>query len=463
MQDSAGVEALTPPVPPAVPPPVSPAAGAARPWLAPECAAVIADIEARLPSSLDGIEHRVMALVDDHERHMDRETIGLNAGTNVMNPRAAALLARSLGNRPSLGHPGDKYEMGMEYAEQIEVIAESLARRLFAAPHAEIRVGSGALANLYAFMATCRPGDRIMAFPPEMGGHVTHHGAGCAGLYGLESHPVPFDAAAMTVDLDRLRDEARRLRPKLITIAGSLCLFPYPLREVRAIADEVGAYVLYDAAHMAGIIAGGRFQQPLAEGAHLMTMSTYKALGGPPSGLLLTTEADLAERIDAIAFPGMTANFDLGKTAALSLSLLDLLEYGADYADACIANARALGRALEAEGLAVHGVAGRGHTESHHLALPAAPLGGGQAASKHLARANILLCGIGLPLAPVPGDLNGIRIGTQEVTRFGMDEDAMARIARLVARVWVAGEDPETVRPDVVEFRKWHQGLSFVR
>src|SRR6185295_4584619 len=104
---------------------------------------------------------------------------------------------------------------------------------------------------------------------------VTHHRAGAAGLYGLEIHAVPYDAGRMTIDLDRLRSEARRLRPKLITVAGSLCLFAYPVREVRAIADEVGAYVLYDAAHMGGIIAGGRFQAPLAEGAHAMTMSTY--------------------------------------------------------------------------------------------------------------------------------------------------------------------------------------------
>ncbi|MFO0993682.1 MAG: aminotransferase class I/II-fold pyridoxal phosphate-dependent enzyme [Hyphomicrobiales bacterium] len=263
-----------------------------------------------------------------------------------LNPRAAALLGRSLGNRPSLGYPGDKYEMGMEAAGEIEVIAENLVKRLFDAPFAEIRVGSGALANLYAFMATAKPGDCIMAFTGEMGGHVTHHKSGAAGLYGLETHPVPFDAAAMTIDLDRLRLEAKRLQPKLITVAGSLCLYPYPVREVRQIADEIGAYVLYDAAHMAGIIAGKRFQQPLAEGAHLMTMSTYKAFGGPPSGLVLTTESELAQRIDQIAYPGLTANFDLGKTAALAMSALDLLEYGEAYADQCVRNAQALGHAL---------------------------------------------------------------------------------------------------------------------
>jgi glycine hydroxymethyltransferase len=438
---------------------------AEKPWLPADCAQVIASIERAIgpANDLDGIEHRLLELVDAHERHMDRESIGLNAGTNVMNPRAAALLSRSLGNRPSLGYPGDKYEMGMEYAEEIEVIAEDLAKRLFAAPFAEIRVGSGALANLYAFMATCTPGDRIMAFGPEMGGHVTHHKSGNAGLYGLETHPVPCDAARMTVDLDRLREEAKRLRPKLITVAGSLCLYPYPVAEMRAIADEIGAWLLYDAAHMGGIIAGGRFQQPLAEGAHIMTMSTYKAFGGPPSGLILTTDKDIAEKLDRIAYPGMTANFDLGKTAALALSVLDLIEHGRAYADCCVALARRLGAALQGHGITVHRVEGRDVTDSHHLALPSSPWGGGQTAAKQLARANILLCGIGLPIAPVDGDLNGIRIGTQECARFGMDAGAMEQIAVLVKRVLIGKEAPERVRNDVIAFRRAYQSLAFVR
>jgi glycine hydroxymethyltransferase len=440
-------------------------ASAEKPWLPAECARIVANIEKSLAAAngLDAIEARLLRLIDDHERRLDRESIGLNAGTNVMNPRAAALLSRSLGNRPSLGYPGDKYEMGMEHAEEIEVIAEDLVKQLFDAPYGEIRVGSGALANLYCFMATARPGDRIMAFAGEMGGHVTHHAQGAAGLYGLEIHPVPYDGARMTVDLDRLRADARRLSPKLITVAGSLCLYPYPLAEMRQIADEVGAFLLYDAAHMGGIIAGKRFQKPLAEGAHMMTMSTYKAFGGPPAGLVLTGEEELARRLDRIAYPGLTANFDLGKTAALALSVLDLLAHGEAYAGRSIDNANALGAALADCGIAVHRAEGRPFTESHHLALPSAPHGGGQAAAKLLARANILLCGIGLPLPPVAGDLNGIRIGTQEVTRLGMGDEAMKEIAALIARGLVEKEAPESLKPDVIAFRRDYQTLHYVR
>ena len=437
---------------------------AGKPWLPDDCRVLIGELEGSLTAgSFDDIDARVHDLIDVHERHMDVETIGLNAGTNVMNPRAAELLGRSLGNRPSLGFPGDKYEMGMQHAEKLEIACESLVKTLFDAPFAEIRVPSGAIANLYAFMATCKAGDAIMAFPGEMGGHVTHHAAGCAGLYGLDIHSVPYDRQRMTVDLHRLRADARTIGPKLITVAGSLCLFPYPLAEVRAIADEVGAYVLYDAAHMGGMIAGKRFQDPMKEGAHLMTMSTYKAFGGPPSGLILSSDEELAGRLDAIAFPGMTANFDLGKTAALLMSVLDLLEYGEAYADTCISNAQGLAEALQDEGFDVHGVDGQGHTESHHLALHAAPLGGGQSASKRLAEANILLCGIGLPIAPVQGDLNGIRIGTQEITRQGMVGDAMAEIASLMARFWLHGESAGSVRDDVIDFRSAYRDLAFVR
>ena len=119
-----------------------------------------------------------------------------------MNPRAEAVLAADLGSRPSLGYPGDKYEMGLEAIEQIEVIAADLACRVFGASYAEVRVGSGALANLYAFMATCRPGDTIIAPPADIGGHVTHHAAGAAGLYGLTTLSAPVDADGYTVDVD---------------------------------------------------------------------------------------------------------------------------------------------------------------------------------------------------------------------------------------------------------------------
>ncbi|MEJ1156865.1 serine hydroxymethyltransferase [Prosthecomicrobium sp. N25] len=392
----------------------------------------------------------------------ERDCVNLNPATNTMNPRAEAFLSAGIGARPSLGYPGDKYEMGLEAIERIEVIAAELAAEVFGARYAEIRVGSGALANLYAFMATCRPGDRIIAPPAAIGGHVTHHRAGAAGWYGIEIHEAPVDAAGFTVDLDRLRAMAQALRPKLITIGGSLNLFPHPVPEIRRIADEVGAKVLYDAAHMSGMIAGRAWQQPLAEGAHLMTMSTYKSLGGPPSGLILTDEADLAERLDGIAFPGLTANFDAGKSAALAVALLDWKVHGEAYGAAMARTAKALAAALDAEGIPVH-AARRGFTTSHQFAVEAARWGGGQTVSKLLRRANLLACGIGLPIAPVGDDLPGLRLGTPEIVRWGMDAGDMPALGRLIARVLVDGEAPERVAPDMTAFRSRFRTLHYIR
>jgi glycine hydroxymethyltransferase len=277
-------------------------------------------------ASLDAELHH---LVEQQERHVDDSCITLYAGTNVPNPRMARLLGSNIGSRPNLGHPGDTYNRGMDATARLSALVDTTLSRLMGARYVETRVASGSVANLYAYFACTKPGDRILAFSDGAAGHVTHHVEGAAGLAGLEVHEVPFDPYRMDVDVDALADVAERLRPSLIIVAGSMCLFPYDVAGVRRVADAVGAYVLYDAAHMGGVIAGGAFQQPLAEGAHLVTGSTYKSFGGPPSGMLLTNDQTLAERLDRIAYPGLTANFDAARTAALGLAVMDLLEHGA--------------------------------------------------------------------------------------------------------------------------------------
>jgi glycine hydroxymethyltransferase len=413
-------------------------------------------------ASADENEAALMAYVEENHAIHERQCINLNPATNMLNPRAEALLSSGIGSRPSLGYPGDKYEMGLEGIEKIEVMAAELAAEVFDARYAEIRVGSGALANLYVFMATAKPGDVIIAPPAAIGGHVTHHQGGAAGLYGLVTHPAPIDGANFTVDLEALRTDALRLRPRLITIGGSLNLFPHPIADIRVIADEVGAIVMFDAAHMSGMIAGRQWQQPLAEGAHVMTMSTYKSLGGPPSGLILTNYAAIAERIDAIAFPGLTANFDAAKSAALAMTLLDWKVHGRDYARAMAGTAKALAEALVAEGLPVHAAA-RGMTTSHQLAIEAAVFGGGQASAKRLRAANILSCGIGLPIAEFSGDLNGLRLGTPEIVRWGMRPEHMPQVARLIADVLLERRDAQSVAPEVQAFRGQFTRLHFIR
>ena len=424
-----------------------------RPWVATDAA--IRDLAGTLGDSA-ATAARIEALARDNRRIHERDCVNLNPATNVMNPRAEALLASGLGTRPSLGAPFDKYETGLEAIEEIEVLAAELCARVFDAGFAEIRVGSGALANLYAFMATCRPGEAIIAPPARIGGHVTHHPAGCAGLYGLRVHEAPVAADGYTVDVEGLRALTAEVAPALITLGGSLNLHPHPVAEVADIAHEHGARLLFDAAHQCGMIAGRAWPNPLDQGADLMTMSTYKSLGGPPSGLIVTRDAALAERLDAIAYPGMTANFDAAKSAALAITMLDWIDHGQAYARAMIDTAQALARALTARGLPVHGT-----TESHQFALDARTLGGGQAAAKRLRRANILACGIGLPLPPVEGDLNGLRLGTPEIVRWGMGPAQMEELGDLIATA-LLGNDPEALAPRVTAFRAPFDRLHFI-
>lgn len=410
-----------------------------RAWLN----AAAADREAEILTALDladlaAIDRRVGALIERNRDIHDRDCLNLNPASNVMNPRAEALLASGLTTRASLGHPGDKYEMGLEAIEEIEVIAAALARSVFAADFAELRVPSGAISNLYAFMATCRPGDSIIVPPATIGGHITHRDGGAAGLYGLQIHECPIDAASFTVDLDALAELAAAVRPKLITIGTSLNLLAHPVAEIAAIARGVDARVLFDAAHASGLIAGGVWPNPLDEGADIMTMSTYKSLGGPAGGMVLTRDAALAARLDAIAYPGLTANFDVAKTAALAISLLDWQQFGPAYAQAMVDNAVALAAELERCGLPVHHT-GRGPTTSHQLAVDATQWGGGHRAAQLLRRANLLACAIGLPF----DEAAGLRLGTPEITRLGMTTEHMAELAELIADGLAADADAD--------------------
>src|SRR5262249_6324905 len=226
---------------------------ARRSWVPDRSEDLIARIAAQTgASSAAEIGARIDALIGENRRIHEEDCVNLNPATNAMNPRAEAALGSRLGSRPSLGYPGDKYEMGLEAIERIEVIAAALAAEVFGARFAEIRVASGAMANLYAFMATAKPGDRIIVPPASIGGHITHHRPGAAGLYGLDIHQAPVDATGYTVDVAGLREMAKVLRPKLITIGQSLNLFPHPVAHLRTIADEVGAKLLFDAAHLSG-------------------------------------------------------------------------------------------------------------------------------------------------------------------------------------------------------------------
>ena len=408
-------------------------------------------------SSSKELLERLTFLADLNKTIHEKDCFNLNPATNVMNPKAEAFLSCGIGSRPSLGYPGDKYEMGLEAIEEIEVLASGLVAEIFCSKFAEIRVPSGAMANLFSFMAVCKPGDTIIVPPASIGGHVTHHNSGCAGLFGLNIIEAPIDKDYYTVDIDQLRELALKERPRLITLGGSLNLFQHPVAAVSSIAKEVGATLLFDAAHQCGLIAGNAWENPLDLGADIVTMSTYKSLGGPPGGAIITNNAEIAEKIDSIAFPGMTANFDAAKTAALAVTMLDWKEFGDDYVAEMVFMSKTLASSLEDYDIPIF-FGALGHTQPHQFAVLAEEYGGGQRASKSLRKSGFLACGIGLPVKDLLGDMNGLRLGTPELVRWGMKAKDSNRLARLISKALKG----QTVKDEVSEWRKTFNKLHFV-
>ena len=429
-----------------------------RKWVPEASENLVQDLAQKVSgSSSKELLERLTFLADLNKIIHEKDCFNLNPATNVMNPRAEAFLSCGIGSRPSLGYPGDKYEMGLEAIEEIEVMASSLVAEIFCAKFAEIRVPSGAMANLFSFMSICKPGDTIIVPPASIGGHVTHHKPGCAGLFGLNIIEAPIDKDYYTVDVDQLRELALKERPKLITLGGSLNLFEHPVSEVSSIAEEVGARLLFDAAHQCGLIAGKAWENPLDHGADLVTMSTYKSLGGPPGGVIVTNDPEIAKKIDGIAFPGMTANFDAAKSAALAVTMLDWQDYGKKYAAEMVLMAKTLASCLEDYDVPVF-FGALGHTQSHQFAVLADKYQGGQEVSKLLRKSGFLACGIGLPVQDIKGDLNGVRFGTPELVRWGMKAKHSNKLAELVAKA-LKGQN---VSGQVSEWRSTFNKIHFV-
>jgi len=424
------------------------------PWASSRARARFDELEATYRDlSPDAVPATVAGASARHVARYDDEGLVFYAGTNAMSPAVLAALEPRLASRPSMGYPDDKYQYGLAELDHLEVAAMVMVARAFRAAFAEVRFPSATLANLAVYTAFTKPGDTIATLAGSAGGHTSHHLEGVAGVRGLDVVELPYDGEALDVDLDQLPWFLELHKPRLLVVGASLLLFPHRLRAIRAAADEVGAYVLYDASHMAGLIAGGEFQQPLEDGAHLMSFSTYKSFGGPPGGCVVTNDEELGERVATAAYPGLTANYDASRLAPLAVAAAESLVFGRDYARACIVNARALARSLTEGNVEVLG-ATRGWTASHHVAAQVAVPLDGDAAARRLAAANIYVSVV--PRSPRP-DL--LRLGTQEATRRGMDEEAMTNAAELITRT-LAGKAAET-REEVAALRRKYSEYAY--
>jgi glycine hydroxymethyltransferase len=278
---------------------------------------------------------------------------------------------------------------------------------------------------------------------------------------GLRDFPYPFDSKEMNIDVEKARKLILEKKPRIMLFGGSLFLFPHPLKEMREVADEIDAYMVYDGAHVAGLIAGGEFQDPFAEGADVVTSSTHKTLPGPQGGVILCRNY-LAEKIDNAAFPGLMSNHHLHHVAGFAVALAEMKEFGKAYARQIIKNAKALASALYESGFAVlceH----KGFTESHQVAIDVSRIGGGQKIAEDFEKANIIVNKNLLPWDTLEHTANpsGVRIGVPEITRIGMKEREMEQIAEFMKRIAINREDPEKVKRDVVEFKKDYNKVKY--
>jgi glycine hydroxymethyltransferase len=313
----------------------------------------------------------------------------------------------------------------------------------------------------------------MLALAIPNGGHIStgrKDFSGTAGaVHGLEVEYFAFDRNEMNIDIDKTKQKIEKMAkeenrpPKLAMFGGSLFLFPQPVRELADAVHNVGAKVAYDAAHVAGLIAGGRFQDPLREGADAVSLSTHKTLFGPQGGAVISFEK-YAEEIKKATFPSNTSNHHLHNLAGKAVAFAEMLEFGKQYAEQIIANAKALGQALSERGLNVLGEK-KGFTESHQVAVDVTKYGLGGDMERALENANIIV-----NRQLLPGDIQagrhyqnpgGIRIGTSEITRIGMQKNEMAEVEELIKRVAIDKEDPKKVKLDVAEFRKNFQKVHY--
>ncbi|MQA95353.1 MAG: glycine hydroxymethyltransferase [Streptosporangiales bacterium] len=424
------------------------------PWAPPAARARIDEVAAELGDDLSvaHVAKVARAAIDGHERRLGAEGINLYAGTNSPSPLVRSLFDAGVASRPSMGWPGAKAQTGLDDIDVLEVLAARTVGAVMGAVHAEIRIQSATFANLAVFTALAEPGDTIAVLPEAAGGHNSHHATGSPGIRGLRVVDLPYDVAARDVDLAALPAFLAEHRPTVVVIGASLMLFPHRVEAVREAVDRAGAVLVFDASHIAGLVAGRRFQRPLKQGAHVMTFSTYKSFGGPPGGAIVTDDAALAERISDAVYPGMTANYDPGRLAPLAAAAAEAIEDDGAYPDACIAAARSFAADLAAAGLDVV-AADRGFTESHHVAVDASAFGGGAAAAVRLAEAGIYLSAIALPDQDPAAPEAALRIGTQEVTRRGVGTAGLRQVARWCADVLLHGADPATVKAKVRELR----------
>ena len=405
----------------------------------------------------------ILDSVNSSGRHY-RDSLPMIASENILSPMVAKAVNSDLHGRYAEGLPGKRYYQGCDDFDSIESLGIESAKRVFNCNFTNIQSTSGTVSNIAALKALAKPGDTITAVSTADGGHISHARMGAVGVRGLGLVTYPWDIDRMEPDIDASIKIIRETKPNLALFGQSVFLFPTPLRELADAAHEVGAKVMYDGAHVLGLIAGGQFQDPLREGADVMTGSSHKTFPGPQGGFVLSDSSDekFHRKLNNLIFPGTCSSYHLHHVAGKAVALAEFEEFGSDYAKNIVSNAQSLASALAAEGFDVL-AEDRGYTASHQVLTRHGEIdsGAGRKAADLLEKSGIIT-----NMNMLPGDNkamqpSGLRLGVPELTRVGMGVDEMKDVANFFARALIKNEETSKIKSDVREFKSNYQTVKY--
>jgi glycine hydroxymethyltransferase len=386
--------------------------------------------------------------------------INLIASENILSQRVRAQAGSDFAHRYAEGHPGERYYRGTSFIDEIENQLKTNLKIVFECDHSEVRPISGTNANEAVFSRFVNPGDVVMVNSTPAGGHISHHREGSLGKFTRNIIDIPLTKDGFHMDVDKTIYLIEKAKPKIIVLGKSLFLFPEPVKKLAEVCQTYNVRIMYDAAHVLGLIAGKQFQRPLKEGAFLMTASTHKTYFGSQRGIILSNmEEKFWRRIDRGAFPGSSSNHHLDTLAQMAICAYEMMEFGEQYAMDTIQNAKALAAEMDRQGFDVQGKE-FGYTETHQVAVNVQAFRGGEKVSKTLELNDIILNMNMLPHEPLSNHdrPDGIRIGVQEMTRLGMGAEEMGRIAELIKECII---DKKPVKEEVNRFRANYQEVKY--
>ena len=410
-------------------------------------------------------QQKVIDIVNEQNRWRREECLNLIASESLMSPIAESVYGSDFEGRYNEHTGTDCHYEGTELSYEIEEICNQLFRDHFGTPFVDVRPISGAISNIIVYNALTRPGDILVSLGIPNGAHISHTRWGPAGIRGLKNVDMFFNPETMNIDVERTVDIIRASDPKLVMFGASMFLFPAPIKEIREQVDPNIKFI-YDAAHVLGLVYSRLFQEPFKEGVDLITSSTHKTFQGPQGGIIIGSSG-LSEKdwtkIDLSVFPGTLSNTHIHRFPSLAVTALEMNEFGEEYASQVVRNAKAFGKALyDRELMAL--CPNLGFTESHQVMVDVKEHGGGQKVARMMAQCNIICNKMALPndtSDDATHNPSGIRLGVQELTRWGMKEKEMDAVAEFYKRVIIDGEPVEKVKADVMVYKAQYPHIHF--